>query len=222
MSETAKRGRGRPKGSKNKTSTECNLENTESLTGKGKTKILSGRIAKKKNEKKTSTECVSESTECSSEKTEEIKKEMLIDGKVVKLNKDGSVPKKRGRPKKVITECSEGEVKGRRGRPSRKDALNAKIEVSPTAKKLSFLGYCKSCHGMICINDLNNDPESYTCYKCGKSAKVTELCDQLEKDNRVKSKKAFLEETITAHEGLDYDDVPMEFKEFATTIESWE
>ena len=143
--------------------------------------------------------------------------------KVKKLPLNDVVKKKRGRPKKVSTVSkvtkkvkkkisTESKAKGKRGRPAKKRVIE-EVDLSQVTFS-KHLGYCPDCHGMISDRDYEEGKKTiFVCYKCQYRGRISTLLKDRE-TKKVKSKKAFLAETIVTHnEGDDYEpDIPNEFQ----------
>ena len=136
------------------------------------------------------------------------------------------IPKKRGRPKKASTVSkitkkvkkkisteSKTESQKKRGRPAKKRVIEEVDLSNVTFNK--HLGYCPDCHGMISDKDYEEGKKTiFVCYKCQYRGRTGTLLKDRKKQ-KVKSKKAFLAETIVVHnEGDDnYEpDIPNEFQ----------
>ena len=178
--KVVKRKVGRPKGSKNKTSTES--------------------ISKKRGRPKKT----------------EVKNKIFTE----------SIPKKRGRPKKVkvVEKVQKKSIKNtKQSRNVKKRYIPEEVDLS-NVRRFKLLGFCPKCHGMIGDKDYEKGRKTIiVCYKCNKRCNVNKLLDQPKSisTEKPKSKKAFLESTISVHtEHTTYeDDIPEEFKSYA---ENWE
>ena len=106
-------------------------------------------------------------------------------------------PKKRGRPRKnpivekveTPTECATPapEVKRSRGRPRKVIFEKGVREVS--TKTFRHFGFCPSCVLSICSPDIRHT--KFSCPRCGKEGKVTELKAEMGLD-RPATKKEYL------------------------------
>lgn len=83
--------------------------------------------------------------------------------------------KKRGRPKKVCTEC-------------------VKVIIPDLSKKYKFLGYCKKCKGMVTKKELVSK-FVYVCSVCGKRDRVNTLLKEVVREI-MGSKREYLNDTI--------------------------
>jgi hypothetical protein len=82
-----------------------------------------------------------------------------------------------------------------------------------------FLGYCSSCFGLIGDKDVLGS--NYECIVCNHKGKVGELLKERGVEERPKSKRDFLEETISIPNDLStvvYEDIPVEVEVF--TVEN--
>jgi len=152
--------------------------------------------------------------------------------------------RKRGRPKKVNTECLD-EVntecsntecsdapKKRRGRPPKKKVFTESPEIDlSNVKTLKVLGYCSSTECTCTITDADYEEGKKTivnCIRCGTRQRVSQLRESLSKEARNVSKKAFLNNVTQVHNEQDHEayhhevDIPEVFKSFTPEASDWD
>jgi DNA-directed RNA polymerase subunit M/transcription elongation factor TFIIS len=127
------------------------------------------------------------------------------------LGKDGLPKRPRGRPKKSTSLALNVSVNAstitgkKRGRPKKIIPTEYKKEevVAPSKpmKTLKLAGYCPECKSMLVTEDIDNGV--FTCYKCKKTGKESDLSKEAPKKDIPKSKKEYLQ---TVH-STTYDDV---------------
>ena len=127
------------------------------------------------------------------------------------LGKDGLSKRPRGRPKKNssltlnVSDNASTITGKKRGRPKKILPTEYKKEEvvipSKPMKTLKLAGYCPGCKSMLVTEDI--DDGVFTCYKCKKTGKESDLSKEAPKKDIPKSKKEYLQ---TVH-STTYDDV---------------
>ena len=193
-----KKKRGRPKGSKNKTSKTVKTVKTVKKRGRPK-----GSKNKKTLEK------------------EAPKKRGRPKGSKNKKTLEKEVPKKRGRPKgsknkktlereaREALEPKVVKVPKKRGRPkgSRNKTVKAikadDIDLS-NVKIGKLLGYCPKCKGMLSNKDLES-PRIFICPTCSKRARTNKIINKPKKKGKeYQNKQEYLQDVL----GADHHDMP--------------
>ena len=115
---------------------------------------------------------------------------------------ESSVPRKRGRPKKdtscVLNKAVSIEsidvTNKKRGRPKKVFSYDYKKEepiLNKPMRTLKMAGYCPSCQLTLTTSDIID--KVFTCYKCNKSGKESELLKVIPEKEKVRSKKEYLQ-----------------------------
>jgi hypothetical protein len=199
-------------------------------------------MAKKKSSK-SSTECISANKKKSSKSSTECisankKKSSKSSTECISANKEAP-KRKRGRPKKINTECSQdvstecADVpKKRRGRPPKKKVFTESPEIDlSNVKTLKVLGYCSSTECTCTITDADYEEGKKTivnCIRCGTRQRVSQLRESLSKEARNVSKKAFLNNVTQVYNEQDHEayhhevEIPEAFKAFTPDVSDWD
>ena len=193
-----KRGRGRPKGSKNKTSVLKSSTECFPLVEGGGVKRGRGRPRKERKEVLDKNET----------KVGSSKKESIIGVEPIEMIEPIANFYKKSYPRNA----------GNAG-----NAGNADMVDMSNVRCYKFLGYCIECFGMISSGDLEEGKKTiYVCKKCKYRGNVGHLYDEIideEAEEKITSKKAFLEETLifgedhhTSIRGIETE-IPEEFND---------
>ena len=188
---------GRPKGSKNKVSTEC----VKPKRGRPKKVLTESPIKRKRGRPRKDVTIVKSKTKPSGESGES--------GESTECSKSTSTECSKGSSTRSSTEKK---YPRRRGRPSKQDQMDD-IDTS-NVKTYKLLGYCPDCHGMIGSGDMEEGKKMiYVCYKCHGRGRVNSLESDIPETPKPKSKKEFLSQTISSNEDhAKYkDEIPNEF-----------